>query len=46
MRCGLAFLAKRKLDSGLVRFGKNLVAGYQARCREALEGAAEQAAAG
>jgi hypothetical protein len=42
----LEFLAKRKLDSGLVRFARNLVAGYQARCREALEAPAERAAAG
>jgi hypothetical protein len=42
----LADLAKRKLDSGLARFGKAKIAEYQSRCREAIELAADPAAAG
>jgi len=35
----LAYIAKRKLDSGLIRFTKAKIAEYQGQCRAALESA-------
>ena len=35
----LAYLVKRKLDSGLVRFAKRIIADHQQECRQALSAA-------
>lgn len=40
----LAFLAKRKLDSGLARYAKEKMEGYREQCREALDRPAAAAA--